>query len=136
MLENWRPDTPFRSLIKDHHYTNRAEKQKGRVFNDKGQVKEQTNITLRNPRRHPHEIEGILEVQRLLLLKLAGQENRANGLFKNYTNGREISFESASGLGKRSSKADIEQFMADTAQAIRATRSKGSKIGKLCAGQH
>jgi len=49
------------------------ERYKGRVFNNKGHIKEQT---IRNNQRDIYEVERSLEVQRHLLLKLAEQENR------------------------------------------------------------
>lgn len=100
-----------------HHRTNRTLGVRGniRVFNDKGQTRNEVAKGKRNAKRVTYEIEGILEVQKMLLLKLAGQENRMKGFSQGVTGGKDAQ-----------SKADLEQLKVDTAQAVQATWSKGS----------
>ena len=76
MPADWRPDKPLRDFIKDNSHSRQTElheRYEGRVFNDKGHIREQI---IRNNQRDIYEIEGSLEVQRQLLLKLAEQGNR------------------------------------------------------------
>jgi hypothetical protein len=76
MPVDWRPDKPLRDFIKDNSHSLQIKqwgRYEGRVFNVKGHIMEQT---IRNNQRDLHEIEGSLEVQRQLLLKLAEQENQ------------------------------------------------------------
>jgi hypothetical protein len=68
MPADWRPDKPLRDFIKDNSHSRQTEQQEryeGRVFNDKGHIREQT---IRNNQRDIYEIEGSLEVQRQILL--------------------------------------------------------------------
>lgn len=102
-----------------HHRMNQAQKVRRRVFNDKGQSREQVSKRHRIAKRNTLEIEGILEVQKMLFLKLAEQENRVKGFSKLDT------VEWGKGI---QSNADLEQLMVDTVQAVQATWSKGSKI--------
>jgi hypothetical protein len=67
MPVDWRPKKPLRDFIKDNSHSRQTEQQEryqGRVFNDKGYAREGT---IRNCQRDINEIEGSLEVQRLLL---------------------------------------------------------------------
>jgi hypothetical protein len=76
MPVDWRPDKSLRHFVKDDSHSRQREQQEtyqGRVFNDKGHVREHT---IRNNQRDIHEVGGSLEVQRQLLLKLAERENR------------------------------------------------------------
>jgi hypothetical protein len=75
MPVNWRTNKPLRDFIKDNSYSRQTEQHKrhqGRVFNNSEDVWEQP---IRNNQRDIHEVEGSLEVQRHLLLKLAEREN-------------------------------------------------------------
>ncbi|KAH8695747.1 hypothetical protein GQ44DRAFT_733762 [Phaeosphaeriaceae sp. PMI808] len=121
MFVNWKPDTPLRVMAEEserYRRTNQAQKVRRRVFNDKGQSREQVPRVHRNTKRDIQEIEGIFEVQRMLFLKLAGQENRVKGFSKLDTIewGKSVQ-----------SNADLEQLIVDTAQAVQATWSKRSK---------
>jgi hypothetical protein len=78
MPMDWRPKKPFRDFIKDNGHSCQTEQQErcqGRVFNDKGRIREQTTRNNQRDIHDIHEIEGSLEVQRQLLSKLAEQEN-------------------------------------------------------------
>lgn len=80
----------------------------GRRFNVKGHIKEQT---IRNDQRDLHEIEGSLEVQRQLLLKLAEQENRIMEKPESCT----------------SSVERLERLKTDKVQAIQKTWNQNSR---------
>jgi hypothetical protein len=76
MPADWNPDKPFQVFFEENRHfcqIRRKPRYQGRVFNDQGQSLERT---ARNNQRE-HDVEGIFEVQRQLLLKLAKQENRA-----------------------------------------------------------
>jgi hypothetical protein len=76
MQVDWRLQKPAQIHIDENNHTGRMKQKKeyqGRVFNDKGQPQKRA---MRNNQRDVHEIEGVLEVQRQLLLKLAELENR------------------------------------------------------------
>jgi hypothetical protein len=81
---------------------------RGRVFNDKGWSQERP---IRNNQRDIHEIEGILEVQRQLLLKLAEKENRAIETPES----------------RIPSSKSLERSKADTVQAIQKIWNQRSK---------
>jgi hypothetical protein len=100
MPVNWKTDMPIRVFVRDCHYSKQAKKFKGRVFNNKGQAWEQTTRTQNNSGRDLYNIEGALEVQRFLLLKLAEQDNRARELCQ--SNLTTVSPE------------DLKQFIVDT----------------------
>ena len=73
--------------------------------------------THHSPRRDPYEIEAVLEMQEFLLLKLARQDNGANGLSQDSSTSLE----------------DLERLKIDTAQAVQATWIKaGKKKGIVC----
>jgi hypothetical protein len=75
MPVDWRTNKPLGDFIKDNSYSRQTEQHKrhqGRVFNNREDVWEQP---IRNNQRDIHEVEGSLEVQRHLLLKLAEREN-------------------------------------------------------------
>jgi len=75
MPVDWSPNRSLRDSITDNSRSRpieQQEKYQGRVFNDKGYTKEQT---IRIDQRDIHDIEGSLEVQRQLLLRLAEREN-------------------------------------------------------------
>jgi hypothetical protein len=112
MPVDWRPEKPLRNFIKDNSYSHQTEQQEryqGRLFNDRGYARE---VTIRNSQRDIHEVEGSLEVQRLLLLKLAEQENR---MIEKPESGRTSSVER------------IEKLKKDTVQAIQKTWSRSSR---------
>jgi hypothetical protein len=112
MPVDWRPEKPLRDFIKDNSHSRQTEQQEryqGRVFNDKGHVREQAII---NNQRDIHEIEGSLEVQRQLLSKLAEQENR-------------MMEKPESGI--TSSVERLESLKTDTAQAVQKTWSQSSR---------
>ncbi|KAF2180783.1 hypothetical protein K469DRAFT_591366, partial [Zopfia rhizophila CBS 207.26] len=67
-------------------------------------------------KRTPYEIEGILEVQRMLLQKLAAQENAVKGLL-----GYELKSPTPT------LKADLDCLKKDTSLAIQATWNRGSR---------
>ncbi|XP_014551479.1 hypothetical protein COCVIDRAFT_20270 [Bipolaris victoriae FI3] len=75
MPTTWTPEKTLQDFIKDNSHSRQIEQERyqGRVFNDKGHVIKR--IT-RNNHHDIHEIEGSLEVQRQLLLKLAERENK------------------------------------------------------------
>jgi hypothetical protein len=103
---------PFYKYIKDNSHSRQAEQQEryqGRVFNDKGHIREQT---IRNNQREIYEIEGSLEVQRQLLLKLAEQESR---MMEQPRRGGTLSVER------------LESLKTDTVQAIQKTWNQSSK---------
>jgi hypothetical protein len=85
------------------------ERYEGRVFNNKGHIRE---WTIRNNQRDIYEIEGSLEVQRHLLLKLAEQENRI----------MEKPEERCTSSVKR-----LESLKTDTVQAIQKTWNQSSR---------
>ncbi|OAL49341.1 hypothetical protein IQ07DRAFT_600369 [Pyrenochaeta sp. DS3sAY3a] len=99
------------------HRANRAQKVRCRIFNDKG-LREQAPKIHRVAKRDALEVEGILEVQKMLFLKLAEQENRVKGFSErsNLERSKDVQ-----------SKTDLEQLRADTALAVQATWNKGSK---------
>lgn len=75
MPTDWRPDKPLRDFVKETSHsrpTEQQERYEGRVFNKECYIREPT---IRNNQRDIYEIEGSLEVQRQLLLKLAEQNN-------------------------------------------------------------
>jgi predicted ATPase with chaperone activity len=112
MPVDWRPENPLRDFIKDNSHSRQTEQQEryqGRVFNDKGYAREGT---IRNSQRDIHEIEGSLEVQRLLLLKLAEQENRMI---------------EKPGSGSTFSVERLESLKKDTVQAIEKTWNQSSR---------
>ena len=104
MPVDWRPNKPLRGYIKNNAHSRQTEQQEyqGRVFNDKGYVREQGS---RNNQRDIYEIEGTLEVQRQLLLKLAEQENCME----------------KPESGSTSSVQRLESLKTDTIQAIQKT---------------
>jgi hypothetical protein len=106
MLVDWKPNKRLRTFIKDNSHSRQTEQQEryqGRVFNNKGHIREQT---IRNNQRDIYEVEGSLEVQRQLLLKLAERENRMLEKPKS---------------GKTSSVKSLEGLKTDTVQAIQKT---------------
>jgi hypothetical protein len=109
----WRPEKTFQDFIKDNSHSRQIDQERyqGRVFNDKGHVMKR--IT-RNNHHDIHEIEGSLEVQRQLLLKLAERENARIEKPKSE---------------RASSVQSLESLKADTVQAIQKTwnQSSGSK---------
>jgi hypothetical protein len=112
MPMDWRPEIPLHEFIKDNSHSRQAEHQEryqGRVFNDKGHIREHT---IRNNQREIYEIEGSLEVQRQLLLKLAEQESRM-----------------MEKPGRRStlSVERLESLKTDTVQAIQKTWNQSSR---------
>ncbi|XP_014550021.1 hypothetical protein COCVIDRAFT_116836 [Bipolaris victoriae FI3] len=112
MPTDWRPDKPLRDFIKDNSHFRQMEQREryeGRVFNNKSHIKEQT---IRNNRHDIHEIEGSLEVQRHLLLKLAEQENRV----------MEKPEERCTSSIQR-----LESLKTDTVQAIQKTWNQSSR---------
>lgn len=96
--------------------TNRASKVRGSVFNDNGQSWEHATRVHRNAKRNTLELEGILEVQKMLLLRLAEQENRVKGFSNQDVNER---------VKRVSSRVDLERLRVDTGLAIQATWSNG-----------
>jgi hypothetical protein len=77
MPADWKPDKPFQVFFEENRHfcqIKRKTRYQGRVFHNQGQSLERT---ARNNGRELHDVEGIFEVQRQLLLKLAKQENRA-----------------------------------------------------------
>lgn len=112
MPADWRPDKPLRDFIKDNSHSRQMEQREryeGRVFNNKGHVKEQT---IRNNQRDIYEVEGSLEVQRHLSLKLAEQENRIMEKPEE---------------GCTSSVERLESLKTDTVQAIQKTWNQSSR---------
>jgi hypothetical protein len=112
MPADWRPDKPLRDFIKDNSHSRQMEQREryeGRVFNNKGHIKEQT---IRNNQRDIYEVEGSLEVQRHLLLKLAEQENRIMEKPEE---------------GCTSSVERLESLKTDTVQAIQKTWNQSSR---------
>jgi hypothetical protein len=112
MPVDWRPEKPLRDFIKDNSHSRQTEQQEryqGRVFNDRGYAREGT---IRNSQRDIHEVEGSLEVQRLLLLKLAEQENR---MIEKPESGSTPSVER------------LDKLKRDTVQAIQKTWSRSSR---------
>jgi hypothetical protein len=112
MPVDWRPEKPLRNFIKDNSYSRQTEQQEryqGRLFNDRGYARE---VTIRNSQRDIHEVEGSLEVQRLLLLKLAEQENRMIEKPES---------------GSTSSVERLEKLKRDTVQAMQKTWSQSSR---------
>jgi hypothetical protein len=89
--------------------TEKQERHQGRVFNDKGRVREQT---IRKNQRDIHEVEGSLEVQRQLLLKLAEREN---WMLEKPESRSTSSIES------------LERLKTDTVQAIQKTWNQTSR---------
>jgi hypothetical protein len=103
--------------------TGPAKKFQGRVFNKPEEVQNQA------PRTSPSyddEIEGVLQVQRFLLLKLAEQENNVKQLTKDETNGGLDDMWELE-LCESTSVANLERFMADTSLAVQAVWNKGGK---------
>jgi hypothetical protein len=112
MPADWRPDKPLRDFIKDNSHSRQIEQREryeGRVFNVKGHIIEQTS---RNNQRDIYEVEGSLEVQRHLLLKLAEQENRIMEKPEE---------------GCTSSVERLESLKTDTVQAIQKTWNQSSR---------
>ena len=112
MPADWRPDKPLRDFIKDNSHSRQIEQREryeGRVFNVKGHIIEQTS---RNNQRDIYEVEGSLEVQRHLLLKLAEQENRIIEKPEE---------------GCTSSVERLESLKTDTVQAIQKTWGQSSR---------
>jgi hypothetical protein len=112
MPMDWRPEIPLHEFIKDNSHSHQAEHQEryqGRVFNDKGHIREHT---IRNNQREIYEIEGSLEVQRQLLLKLAEQESRMM---------------EKPGRGSTLSVERLESLKTDTVQAIQKTWNQSSR---------
>jgi hypothetical protein len=108
----WRPDKPFREFIEDNSHfrqTEQQERYQGRVFNDKGHIREHT---IRHSQHDIYEIEGSLEVQRQLLSKLAQREN---------------CIMEKPGSGRTSSVESLESLKKDTVQAIQKTWSQSSR---------
>lgn len=133
MPVDWRLEVPLTAFIEDveHCRMNQATRPKRRVFNDKGQARKRTSRTRRNSKHTISEIEGAFEVQRLLLLKLAGQENQVKGLSGMDTNEREIGSRCEAESRTPPSKANLERFMADTAQAVRAIWTQNGKRTRI-----
>lgn len=103
MPADWRSDKPVRDPIEEDSHSRQTAQQgryEGRVSNDKGHIREPT---IRSNRRDIYEIEGSLEVQRQLLLKLAEQENRIM---------------EKPGRRRKSSIERLENLKTDTVQAI------------------
>jgi hypothetical protein len=112
MRVDWRPEMPLYKFIKDNSHSHQAEQQaryQGRVFNDKGHIREQT---IRNNQREIYEIEGSLEVQRQLLLKLAEQESQMM---------------EQPGRGSTLSVEHLHSLKTDTVQAIQKTWNQNSR---------
>ncbi|KAF1365196.1 hypothetical protein EJ07DRAFT_171100 [Lizonia empirigonia] len=109
MPVDWKPDMPIGVFIRNHHHTKQAKKFKGRVFNDQGQAWEQKRRTRDNSGRDPHDIEGVLAVQKSFFLKLAGQDNGAKGLSPSNATGSE----------------DLDKLLADTVQTVQEAWTKG-----------
>lgn len=87
MPVDWKADTPLKAFIEQNHTqqrgfsgTNRAKKHNHRVFNNRISRAVPTTRPNAGSKRALYEIEGILEVQRTLLQKLATQENILKGL--------------------------------------------------------
>ena len=77
MPVDWRPNKPFQVFLEERRRSfqmNEKRTYQGRVFNGKGQFQGHMR---RDNQCDIHEVEGVLEVQRQLLLKLAEKENRA-----------------------------------------------------------
>ncbi|KAF2844252.1 hypothetical protein T440DRAFT_484326 [Plenodomus tracheiphilus IPT5] len=112
MPVDWRPDKPLRDYIKDNGYSRQTEKQeeyRGRVFNDQGHIMEKAS---RNNQRDIYDIEGSLEVQRQLLLKLAERENWVMEKPES---------------GRTSPVKRLESLKKDTVQAIQKTWNQSNR---------
>ncbi|KAF2193604.1 hypothetical protein K469DRAFT_550699 [Zopfia rhizophila CBS 207.26] len=145
MPVDWRPDTPLKAFIKhsqtqQKHFPsrNRAKKYKRRVFNIKEPAIQtsfpiQESKTRSNPssERTSYDTKGVLEVQRMLLQKLAAQENVVKGLSshwsKEYLNGREMNSKYELQSPTSTSTANLERFKEDTVLAVQATWNRSSK---------
>jgi hypothetical protein len=93
----------------------RASAPQRRVLNDRGQSWSRASRLHHNTERKTHEVEeGILEVQKILLLKLARQENK-EGLF----------------TADPVTRDELERLRVDTALAIQATWSNGQHRSSL-----
>jgi hypothetical protein len=111
MPVDWRPDKPIQVFIEENRHSSQKKEEKryqGRIFNDKCQFQERI---IRNNQRDIHELEGLLEVQRQLLLKLAEQENRVMETHEKGT----------------PSSESLQSLKADTVQAIQKTWSPRSR---------
>lgn len=112
MPADWRPDKPLRDFIKETSHSRQMEQQEryeGRIFNNKGHI---SKPTIKNNQRDIYEIEGSLEVQRQLLLKLAEQENWII---------------EEPGRMCESSVEHLESLKKDTVQAIQKTWGQSSR---------
>jgi hypothetical protein len=112
MPVDWRTDKPLGDFVKDDGYSRQTEQHKrhqGRVFNNRDDVCEQP---IRNNHRDIHEVEGSLEVQRDLLLKLAERENRI--------------IEKPESMSISSLEC-LERLKTDTVQAIQKTWNQRSR---------
>ena len=106
MPVDWRTNKPLGDFIKDNSHSRQTEQHKrhqGRVFNNRDDVWEQPS---RNNQRDIHEVEGSLEVQRHLLLKLAERENWV--------------MEKPESMSTSSAES-LERLKTDTVQAIQKT---------------
>ena len=112
MPVDWRPDKSLQDFIKDNSYsrqTEHHESNQGRVFNHRNYVWEEP---IRKNSGDIHEVEGSLEVQRQLLLKLAEQEN--------------LLIEKPESI-RTSSVESLKRLKTDTVQAIQKTWNQRSK---------
>jgi hypothetical protein len=119
MPVDWRPNKPFQVFLEERRRSfqmNEKRTYQGRVFNDKGQFQGHMR---RDNQCDIHGVEGVLEVQRQLLLKLAEKENRALAEMEN--NVRDT-IEST-----RASSQRLDGLKADTVQAIQKTWSQRSQ---------
>jgi hypothetical protein len=108
----WRPEKTLQDFIKENSHSRQREQERyqGRVFNDKGHVRKRFT---RNDQHNIHDIEGSLEVQRQLLLKLAERENAMMERLES---------------GSTSSVESLESLKADTVQAIQKTWNQRSRF--------
>jgi hypothetical protein len=112
MPVDWRTNKPLGDFIKDNSYSRQTEQYKrhqGRVFNNREDVWEQP---IRNNQRDIHEVEGSLEVQRHLLLKLAERENSV--------------MEKPESMSTSYAES-LERLKTDTVQAIQKTWNQRSR---------
>ena len=110
MPVDWRPDKRFQAFVKEDGYTRRMGRKRcyeGRISNGKDWLIVQIN---NDNQRELHDVEGILEVQRQLLSKLAMHENQAIA-------------EPGSDMYHRR----LEALKADTVQAIQKTWNRSSR---------
>ncbi|KAF2843891.1 hypothetical protein T440DRAFT_523910 [Plenodomus tracheiphilus IPT5] len=112
MPVDWRPDKSLQEFIKHNSHSRQMEQQEryqGRIFNDKGHIREQVS---RKNQRDIYEVEGSLEVQRDLLLKLAERENCITEKPESRSS---------------SSIEQLESLKKDTVQAIQKTWNQSSR---------